>query len=306
MIKFSKKIFIFLFPIILIFIGFELFYRLVPNDYSYKFDTIQTKFENTKVLVFGNSHTFYGLNPQYFDKPTYNISHVSQTLYFDKILFDNYIDKFKKIEWVILHIEYTSLSEIVNTDENNWRKYYYQYYMNLNVPSIKPYNLQQYFLSATRTFNGNINLIKRYYNDGTIVDCDQNGFGINYTKKTKQIINLNDALNRVKSIEDNLMDFSENISRIEAIIKKCKSKNIKILLLRMPVTNYFSKNVNLSKLQKINETCIKITNQNPNVIYLNLFKDTRFTNDDFYDSDHLHSDGAIKSSKIVNAFLKSK
>ena len=80
----------------------------------------------------------------------------------NKILFDKYIDKFKKIQCVILHIEYTSLSEIVETKENSWRKYYYQSYMNLDVPSIKKYDFTKYFLSSTKNFNANTKLLLKY------------------------------------------------------------------------------------------------------------------------------------------------
>ena len=263
---FLHKTIFFAVPIVLIFVAFEVFYQIVPNDFSVKYNDIPKKFENTEILIFGNSHTFYGLNPIYFNQPTYNLAHISQTLYFDKLLFDKYIDNFKNLKCVIFHIEYTSLSEIVDTPENNIRKYYYQSYMNLDVPSINKYDCTQYFLSSTRNFKANSQLIFRYLKNGTIVDCDENGFGTNYTKD---------------------------------------KKNIKVLLLNMPVSNYFAEGVNQKKLIKIQETCAFITRNNDNVSYLNLFKDNRFTNGDFYDADHLHTDGAEKCSKIVNDWVNN-
>ena len=303
--NFLHKTIFFAVPIVLIFVAFEVFYRIVPNDFSVKYNDIPKKFEKTEILIFGNSHTFYGLNPVCFDQPTYNLAHISQTLYFDKLLFDKYIDSFKNLKCVILHIEYTSLSEIVDTPENNIRKYYYQSYMNLDVPSIKKYDCTQYFLSSTRNFKANSQLIIRYLKNGTIVDCDENGFGTNYTKEKKVPLLKKDALIRVKNIEDILMDFRANTARMQSIINVCKKKNIKVLLLNMPVSNYFAEGVNQKKLKKIQETCAFITRNNDNVSYLNLFKDNRFTNDDFYDADHLHTEGAKKCSKIVNIWVNN-
>lgn len=300
--KLIKKVAFYLLPLFLIFLSFELFYRVVPNDYSFKNTTIPSKLNTTEVLIYGNSHTFYGLNPKYFNRPTYNLANISQPLYFDKIVFEKYMDKFKMVKCIILHIEYTSLSEIVDTDENNWRKYYYQSYMNLEVPSIKKYDCTKYFLSSTKTINANTKLVLRYINDGTIVNCDANGFGINYTKAKKIPLTKKDALVRVKNIEDNLLNFDDNINRVQSIIANCKKRNIKVILLNMPVTNYFSGNVNQIKLKKIQETCKKIAEENDNVIYLNLFKDSRFNNDDFFDADHLNTDGAQKCTTIVNDF----
>lgn len=302
---FLKRFFIFSIPLLLLLLFVEGFYRFVPNDYSEKHKIIPNKYNTVETIIFGNSHPFYGLNPIYFDTPTYNMAHISQTLFFDKILFDTYIDNFKNVNCVILHIEYTSLSEIVNTDENNWRKYYYQSYMDLNVPSINKYDFTKYFLSSTRSFNANIKLIKRFLRQKTIVNCDENGFGINYTKATSTTILKSDALIRVKAIEDNLIDFKDNTQRIQSIIDKCKSKKIKVILLTMPVTNFFSDNINKNKYFKIISTCNNFVKENKNVHYLNLFTDKRFTNDDFFDADHLHSTGAIKSSKIVNDFINT-
>jgi len=299
-----KKIVVYLSPLLLIFIGFEMFYRFVPNDYSIKYETIPKKYDTTEVLIFGNSHTFYGLNPKFFDRPTYNLAHISQTLYFDKLLFDKYINEFQNIKCIILHIEYTSLSEIVDTKENNWRKYYYQTYMNLDVPSINKYDYTKYVLASTRSVNATTKLIVRYLKDGTLVNCDENGFGIDYTKEKKAPLLKKDALLRVKNIEDNLMYFDDNVARIQSIINTCKTRGIKVVLLNMPVTNYFSEGVNQLKLRKIQESCKTIADHNENVSYLNLFKDDRFTNDDFFDADHLHSDGASKCSKIVNRYVE--
>ena len=298
-----KKVLIYLLPLLLVFIAFELFYRFVPNDYGVKHATLPKKYVDTEILIFGNSHTFYGLNPKYFDKPTYNLAHISQTLYFDKILFDKYIHKFKNIKCVVLHIEYTSLSEIVDTEENKWRKYYYQSYMNLEVPSINKYDFTKYFLSSTRSFNANTKIILRYLKEGTIVDCDENGFGINYTKAKKAPLLKKDALVRVKNIEDNLMNFDDNIVRVRSIINNCKKRGIKVILLNMPVSSYFSEGVNQYKLKKIQQTCNSMAKNNYNVSYLNLFKDKRFTNEDFFDADHLDTEGAVKCSVIVNDFV---
>ena len=298
-----KKVLIYLLPLLMVFIAFELFYRFVPNDYGVKYATLPKKYVDTEILIFGNSHTFYGLNPKYFDKPTYNLAHISQTLYFDKILFDKYIHKFKNIKCVVLHIEYTSLSEIVDTEENKWRKYYYQSYMNLEVPSINKYDFTKCFLSSTRSFNANTKLVLRYLKEGTIVDCDENGFGINYTKAKKVPLLKKDALIRVKNIEDNLMNFEDNIVRVQSIIDACKKRGIKVILLNMPVSSYFSEGVNQYKLKKIQETCNSLAKNNYNVSYLNLFKDKRFTNEDFFDADHLDTEGAVKCSVIVNNFV---
>ncbi|MGO4772961.1 hypothetical protein ACEN2I_14970 [Flavobacterium sp. W22_SRS_FK3] len=303
--KLIKKIFFFAIPILLVLLCIELFYRIAPNTFIVKREDVKRRFDNAEVLIFGNSHTFYGLNPKFFSKQTYNLANISQTLYFDNLLFEKYYCKFKKLDFIILNIDYESLSELDNGDDNVWRKYYYKSYMDLEVPIISVYNPKSYFLSSTRDFNTNVKLIERYFHEGTIVDCDENGFGINYTKE-KRKSNFEELTPfRLKSNEDNSLDFKNNINRVQSIIDKCKNKGIQVILVTIPVAKGYAQGVNQQKLNKVFKTCLTLEKINSNVRYLNLFKDPRFTDDDFYDPDHLHNEGANKCSLIMNQFLSN-
>lgn len=303
--KLIQKIFFFAIPILFVLLCVELFYRVTPNTFIVKREDIKSRFGNTEVLILGNSHTFYGLDPNFFSKKTYNLANISQTLYFDNLLFEKYYCKFKKLDFIILNIDHESLSELDNGDDNVWRKYYYKSYMHLDVPIISVYNPKSYFLSATRDFNTNVKLIKRYFCEGTIVDCDENGFGINYTKENRKSNFEELTPIRLKSNEDNSFDFKNNINRIQLIIDKCKNKGIQVILVTMPVGKGYAQGVNQQKLNKVFKTCLTLEKKNRNVRYLNLFRDPRFTDNDFYDPDHLHNDGAKKCSLILNQFLSN-
>ncbi len=302
--KLVKKSFFYLFPVFLVFGIFEILYRVVPNNYTQKAINIPQNYNKAKVLIFGNSHAFYGFNPKYFDQQTYNISNISQTLYFDNLLFYNYIDKFKKVNCIVLNVDYFSLSEIDNCVEDDWRKYYYEHYFSMEVPTISKYNYQRIFLSATRDFNSNLKLTQRLLHNKTLVDCDSLGFGTNYKFENKVALSSKDFINRVKSHEDNSINFTKNIDRIQKIISVCKSKQIKVVLVTMPVTSGYSSAVNPKKLNKIIEVCKNLEKTNTNVFYINLFTDKRLTDYDFYDADHLHTKGAIKCSRILNEIVK--
>lgn len=302
--KLICKVVVYLSPIVVLLLCIELFYQIVPNNYSFKNENVKKRYSDTKILILGNSHTFYGLNPKYFDKPAFNLSNISQTLYFDQLLLEKHFDRFKNLEFIVLNVEFTSLSQLDNTQDDVWRKYYYKRYMDLQVPIVTGINPKNYFLSSTRSFDSNLKLIKRYFSDGTIVDCDNNGFGINYTKEKRKSDLYRMTPITVKQHEDNLFDFTDNTDRIQSIINKCKNKGIQVLLVTMPVSKSYAKSVNQHKLDKIFKTCLFLEKNNKNVYYLNLFKDYHFTDDDFFDPDHLHIEGAKKCSLLVNKFIK--
>ncbi len=301
--KFILKFILFCIPFTLMFIGLEVFYRFIPNNYSVKNQQINNKSNETETLLFGDSHCLYGLNPKYFSKKTFNLSNVSQTIYFDNLLFEKYLNKLPKLKQVVFCIEYTNLSQIDNSGDDGWRKFFYKRFMYLEIPLISNLDPRNYSLALTQSFYKSRDLVKRYIKKGTIVDCDSLGWGTNY-KKEDRIPAIQIAKIRAIVQEDGLMDFELNKSRINSIIHQCKERKIQVLIVSMPQTKIFESYLNQKKLSKIKETCSELQTKNPNeVFYLNLFDDTRFLDEDFYDADHLNNEGALKCSKIVNDYL---
>lgn len=301
--KFIYKLFIFCIPLIVL-IGFvEYFYRTQPNNYTLKNYYLNKNHNDIEVLLFGDSHCFYGLNPIYFHKSTFNISNVSQTIYFDKLILEQYLDKLPKLKCVVFCIEYTNLSQKDNTQDDVFRKYYYQYYMKLDVPLISKIDINQYLISLAQSPKISFYTLEKWFYTGSLLDSDPKGWGTNFKKKDRILPKLI-AKERAESQGDGLMDFTINSSRIKDIIKKCKSKNIKVVIVSMPQTHLYSSYLNQKKLQSIFKTCHGFQDENANsVFYLNLFNDKRFKDEDFFDSDHLNEVGAEKCSKIVNLYM---
>ena len=303
--RFLYKLLLFSMPVLLAWGLLELFYRHTPNNYTVKNESLKTRANKIEILLFGDSHCLYGLNPKYFSAPAFNLSNVSQTIYFDKLLFDKQVDHLPKLKQVVFCIEYTNLSQKDNTGEDDWRKFHYQRYMDLKVPSIEPYDPRNFSVTLTQTPSKTRDLLKRYFKTATITDCDSNGWGTNY-RKADRIIPASIAQRRAKMQEDGSIDFRQNSQRLQQIIDQCKKKNIQVLIVSMPQTTVYEKYLNPNKLTAIINTCKQFEVNNPdNVCYLNLFHDQRFYDDDFFDADHLNDAGAVKASKIVSKYLIS-
>ncbi len=299
LIKISFLIAFFLLAVLAI----EVFLRNVSNNYSLKYQQIERQKNNIEVLLFGDSHCLYGLNPKYFHQQAFNLSNVSQTVYFDQLLFNQYVDQLPKLKQVVFCIEYTNLSQLDNTGEDGWRKFFYARFMHLKVPNISPLDPRNHLIVLTQKPYKIRDLIKRYVKTKSILDCDVNGWGNNYTKD-KRIQPDEVAAERAKIQEDGLVDFSVNSQRLQSMIDHCKQKGIQVLIVSMPQTRIYERYLNQEKLRKIVKTCQSFEQKNPGVAYyLNLFADPRFSDEDFYDADHLNDQGAKKASKIVDEFL---
>ncbi|WP_397363421.1 hypothetical protein [Olleya sp. R77988] len=302
--SFLKKIAYFLIPFLVVFFAIECFYRVVPNNYSYKNQQIKQYYKSAKTLVFGDSHAFYGLNPDYFSSPTFNASNVSQSVYFDQLLFNKHVDSFQQLKNVVLTVAYTTLSEEDDKLDLKWRKYFYQKQMNLEVSIIKNYDPKKYSLALVNRVSETIKYLKDYIKDGTLATSYPNGFiTTNLVEKSRVDLDVS-AIRVTKKHEDGLLDFSQNTKRIQEIITACKARGINVFLVSYPVNYRYADLIKSIKLAKMYQVCNVLAKINSNVTYINLFEDKRFEDSDFFDANHLNVKGAEKCSKILAKIIQ--
>lgn len=124
--KFLLQLIFFMLPIIISWLLIELLYRDIPNNYSIKHRGVSFN-SNTEVIILGNSHSFYGLNPDYLSKSAYNLSNISQGLQIDEVLLYKHLEKFKKLKTVIFTVDYFTLSQNdgfpLNRGENTFTRH---------------------------------------------------------------------------------------------------------------------------------------------------------------------------------------
>jgi hypothetical protein len=300
--KLLTHISLFLIPVFLVWGLAEVFYRTIPNNYTFKHEQI-SKHNDAEVLILGDSHTFYGINPEWLSLKAYNLSNVSQTIYFDKLLFEKHVSHLPNLKYLILAVDYTTLSQADDSQEDIWRKYFYAAQMDLEVPLIKWYNPKKYSLALARKFDKTWQTCNEYHNKGTLIGCDENGWGNTYLTTVDSLEMSRLAHVVSKKHEDGSMDFSLNTERIQELIDLCKTKKIEVILVNMPSTPEYVSLLNSEKWQKIDSVCNTLEENNNNVTRINLLNDKRFKLEDFQDADHLNEAGAKKCTLIINQYI---
>ncbi|WP_223033813.1 hypothetical protein [Hanstruepera marina] len=303
--RFLKHIGLLIIPIFLVWFTVELFYRNVSNNYTFKNQLIKNESKAVEVLIFGDSHTFYGLNPEYFSSSTVNMANVSQTIYFDKLLFEAHISKLTNLKCIVIPIEYTTFSQADNTQEDYWRKYFYASQMDLTVPYIKWYDPKQYSLALTQKLGKTATYVKMYLKTKTLVGCDKKGWGNTYisTVDSLELERLSKLISRKH--DDGSMDFSKNIERINTMIQTCKTYNVKVLLVNMPVSQPYLSLLDQEEVAAISRISKAFDFDNEHVTHVNLLYDNSFSRNDFHDADHLNVNGAKKCSTIINSVIEN-
>ena len=297
------KIALFLLPLFLVWLALEVFYRQVPNNYSYKDQQLQKVAADIQTLVMGDSHAFYGVNPEYFKDPTFNLSNVSQSLLTDELLLEKHIANLPALKTVFVNISYFTLSAKDNALESNWRKYFYHHNMGITAPSISFWNPQRYSMALIQRFDKSMDLVQKYHNNYTIVNATPLGYGM---QDASDIVKDKEAISIViaNKHEDNSLDFKHNTARLQRIIALCKKYEVAVVLLEMPVYPAYYNLLDTEKKEKIKSNLNNLSGVDDTVFYLDLSTNPLFEEPDLRDADHLTNSGAKKCSEYLNTYLK--
>jgi hypothetical protein len=282
-------------PIIVFFLVLEIAIRKIPNDYQLKKNYLDKNASKINTLILGSSHTFYGVNPKYFSKHTFNTAYVSQTLDLDEVLLGKYLRKMTNLKAVIIPISYSSLFETLETDVEKWRlKNYILYY---------GFENKYHFTNNFETLNHDILLnlkkaVKHYVLNKSFITSSNLGWGTNFNSKERK--KFEGQFTAKKHTANNFKLYDGNLKNLQEIIKMCQKKNIKILFITTPTHDSYYNNLNQIQLSKTIKTINELIQKNQNCIYLNLLKSRMFINTDFYDADHLNEIGAKKLSLFID------
>lgn len=305
--RFLKTIILFFIPVLCGCLVLEFSMRNVPNSYSYKNDFLSEHISAIRIWSFGSSHGLYGISPKYFSKPAFNSAHVSQPLKYDAFIFDKYISRADSLEWVILPISYFTMTSKMETGEEWWRIKNYCIYYDCPYHKWEPkYNME--IIGNPLSFYKQIKRVGRYWIKGIDDNsCDSLGLDLGFSKTKRGEEWYMNGEQRAKYHTNNIQEkkpvIQENISYLESIIKKCEEKNVSVLLLTTPVCSTYYECVDSAQYSLMTETCEKLEHMYNNVQYLNLFKDDRFFENDFFDADHLETEGAAKLTKILDEYI---
>jgi hypothetical protein len=300
--KFIKLVIVFLAPIILLIIFMEFLSRTIPNDYSYKNEYLEHNSDKVEVLLLGSSHTYYGIDPRYIKRKSFNAAHVSQPLDYDFAILTKYNKNWSNLKYIIVPVDYFSLYSNLDSGVEKWRKKEYKIYYDIDLNTEISYN----FEIINGKLKDHISRIKRYYLRGVNrITCDKLGWGTSHKSiENNDLIEtgITAAKRHTMNTENNLY-YKENIQTINKIVKFAESRKIKVIFITSPAYKTYVDNLEPKQIENTIYTMIQLTNKNKNTVYYNLINDKSFVSRDFYDADHLNEIGAKKLSGIINNLI---
>ena len=298
--KLLIKISFILIPIFLISLIVEISIRNVPNDYSYKNEYLQKHSGDIEILVLGSSHSFFGVNPEFFSLKAFNASNFSQSLDYDYFIFNKFKENLKKLRYIFLPISYFTLFSNLEDGVEDFRVKDYVIYYDAPVPFYSKYRLEvlnsEYLKLIKRTY-------KNFTSEYSEITCSNLGFGRKYKDKKQKDLEITGDDSSKRHTYDSFDKLEHNLLVLNKLIEECERLNIKIILFTPPSWKTYYEKLNGRQLYIMESSCLSLAEKHANVSYYNYLKDSRFDIEDFHDADHLNDIGAKKFTLILEKII---
>ena len=236
-----------------------------------------------KVFNLGSSHAYFAYN--YEDKEkNINLGEISQTLYYDKVIFDYIYDRIEENATCFLILSYFSFS-----GKERWLKDdLVKYYRFLSLKNFKGKERAEFFVYKYLPIIWSVRkkIRKKYF-------------------KNKEISYEQRIEGHVKKLE-NIDNREYNLKILINILEKCKIKNIKVIFLTTPFTKYYNSFFSEELLNKNFYKIIQKLCQEYNIEYFNFSHEYEIFDEKEYfdDYDHLSKEGSKVFMKELIKKLK--
>jgi len=314
---FIKKTLFLLIPIILAIFAMDIWLRNMNTLYKEKYSGAIKAKDSIEILILGNSHSNYGVDPTEFSMYAYNIANVSQSLYFDIRITESLSGSLPKLKYVFISIDFHSLYFSSQGLYDYWS--YYGNGIKYKDKSYLACEISPFFFGYTPIvakaklkrkllylFSGKKNIINFEVETGVnITDTIKHGF-ISFEKPDYSLHNISEYQktatrfnNTVKSKEH-----KEVFEDLSGFIERLKQKKICPILFSPATYSEYNDLLDKNTIKQ-NHDYIEILKKKFGIEYWQFYNDPDFVKEDFYNCDHLNKKGAKKLAKKMNDKLTS-
>lgn len=281
--------------VLLVLAAAEIYVERLPNPYRDKHAWMKSHADEVETLVLGSSHTYYGVCPEDLGHGAMSLANVSQTYRYDLYLLTRY--EMPRLRNVILPFSYFSLWEDFESQGEDNYIIPYRIYMDCDLHCRwGRYGLECLSLPSFKEKLKSLWQPRRMY-------WSERGWGTEYTLAARNEDWDNGALRAAQNTYDDTTIYEANLERLNAIAQWCTARDVSLLLVETPVMRSFLSNMD-ERQNAANERALQsLISRYPKVTLVDLRADSRFCSRDFYDGDHLNSDGAHKLSGILKEYL---
>lgn len=287
-------------------------YRLsfLSSIYYTKRVALEQQINNVEVLVLGSSNTVYGVAPEMFSHPGFNLAFMGNGMLFDAMLAEKYAKKMPHLRMVVLTVNYFTMGMDYSTFSQSWRQYFLRQNFDIPIKStaglpydfgfwLNPSNFSRIALygDQARGFIGpnhhlpvdDITTPSGWFDSG-----DESG-------DDELAIKLGIAAAEAHSASSKVENYDRNLGYWETVIPLLQQNNIASVIVLLPTDTSYHNHFDKAKVELMNRKLTEFAIRH-HIKFVDYTDDRRFSLHDYTQTmpDHLNTHGAIKFSKILD------
>ena len=274
----------------------EAWLRRQHNPSASKHAWLSAHSREVQTLVLGSSHTYYGIAPELLGVHAYNAAQVSQTLRYDDWLLSAY--PFPRLRQVIVPVSDFTLYEELE-DGPEWHlASRYRIYMHCDIhPRFGVYGWEStHFPSFCQKLTQLWKPRRMHWS--------HLGQGLEYTLADRSDDWDNGAARAAHNAYTDLSQAPRGIAHLERIAARCHQQGARLVLVMTPLRPSYSSAQLPAQVRDTERRIAAFVARHPHeAVLLDYRAHPSFTAADFYDADHLNTDGARKLSLLIRAAL---
>ncbi|NQX84806.1 MAG: hypothetical protein HRT67_02600 [Flavobacteriaceae bacterium] len=259
---------------------------------SVKYNLLTKHSNSAEVLVLGNSHTFFGIQPKYLSEKAINISNKSRKLETDYFILKHHIKKLKALKRVMIPISYYTL--FTNDISEQEKRLYYNFY------KLKEYDQQLLKNSLL------INAPFRELIDDLIFnrfEKIEHSLGWRANSGTYHF-NEKEILERVGDVNgrvNNSVEIAYNLKILKKIIDLCENMEVDLVLILPPYHPDFYR-YSKGRYERKIEDALSTLDLKETIIINS--KTLGIKSEEYFENiDHLNSNGAKVLTRKIDSIL---
>lgn len=304
-IKFILQLTLFILPVIILILYIENNLGHLHNSYMLKEDVLQkSNLKEGGVIILGSSQALHGIDPSVFRLKGINLANVSQSLYYDDMIYRKFSGQNKTPGNVIITLSYFSMRYQLYDSPESWRGFYYKRFNHL-IPDhdLSIWDLRNYSLIALYTPLKTIKYISQHFHVNLTPGSNNTGYMAEFNNNPGR---LDAAIGHSRVLLHNsLMKksyVSSNYQYLQEIVHTASVNGNRIYIVMMPVHNSYAAFCDKAIVHET-DSILQHLSATEHVTVLNLFSNNTMNDTDFFDSDHLNHQGAIKFSRQLDSLL---
>lgn len=299
--RFLIRLTLFLLPLLILLPLFEYAQRQAPHEFRYKAAFMEAHAAELEVLVLGLSHT-HRLNCNYLGRKAFNLCYNNQSVDRDYQLWQRYRDSLKSLRYIVYPLScwfHQNQSDGIEA----WRTPFYTIHYGLPAP---PLDMQKRFIMANpKIAVKRLGAILRGSMDRMQRSCDSLGSSLTMlTDRRPDWEGRSGEFMARRHSEFTPENAAENRATLDRLLAECAERGIRVLLVTTPTWHTYYDHLSPEVVARTRQLGQQMQAAHPNVTYIDLLKDKRFTERDFMDDSHLNYDvGGRKLALLLHEYI---